>query len=56
MRTKVNVYPSEAQAHYDNLLAAIGGRPAAATIWFGRRDTRRAARAARRLRLRVARA
>jgi hypothetical protein len=59
MHAKVNVYPSDAQAHYENLLAAIGGRPVEAATWVERRDVRRTARAARRgrrLAWRIARA
>lgn len=48
MRQHVNVYSSQAQAHYDDLLSAIGSRPVTAEQWYSRRDERRLARRSRR--------
>lgn len=44
MRQNVNVHRSQAKAHYDDLLSAIGSHPVAAEEWYSRRDERRLAR------------
>lgn len=48
MRSNVNISPSQAQAHYQDLLAAIGANTVDAGSWVERRDVRRQARLERR--------
>jgi hypothetical protein len=45
MRADVNIYPAQAESHYEGLLSAVGGRPVSAESWVSRRDARRQARA-----------
>jgi len=51
MRGNVNLYPAQAESHYEGLLSAVGGRPVTAERWINRRDARRASRASWRRRI-----
>ena len=51
MRENVNLYPAQADAQYDGLRAAIGGRPVRSERWIARRDARRESRASWRRRI-----